>query len=61
MSIDNPANIKDLEKIPAYKRRQIMLEDVKSGDDQENDNYRVTIDSEEVLESNNSYLHDNVD
>lgn len=59
--IDNPANIKSLEKVPAYKRRQITLDEVKSGDDSENDNYRVTIDSDEVIESNNSYLHDNVD
>jgi cell division protein FtsZ len=59
--IDNPANIKNLEKVPAYKRRQITLDEVKSGDDAENDNYRVTIDSDEVIESNNSYLHDNVD
>jgi len=61
VSIDNPSNIKDLEKIPAYKRKKILLDDVKAADDFENDNYRVTIDSEEVIESNNSYLHDNVD
>jgi len=61
VAIDNPANIKTLEKTPAYKRKQVVLDDVKSGDDLENDNYRVTIDSEEVISSNNSYLHDNVD
>jgi cell division protein FtsZ len=58
--IDNPANIKNLEQVPAYKRRQITLDKVNSGDDSENDNYRVTIDSDEVIESNNKYLHDNV-
>ena len=61
VSLDNPGNIKDLEKVPAYKRKKIALDDVKAGDDLENDNYRVTMDSEDVIESNNSYLHDNVD
>ena len=61
LTLENPSNIKDLEKVPAYKRRKIALDDVKAGDDLESDNYRVTIDSEDVIESNNSYLHDNVD
>lgn len=61
LSIENPANIKDIEKVPAYKRRNVELDAVKSADDNVGINQRVTMDVDEVLSSNNSFLHDNVD
>jgi cell division protein FtsZ len=61
VSIENPTNIKDIEKVPAYKRRNVELDAVKSADDNVSINQRVTMDEDEVLLSNNSYLHDNVD
>ncbi len=61
LSIENPSNIKDIEKVPAYKRRNVELDAVKTADDNVSINQRVTMDEDEVLMSNNSFLHDNVD
>ncbi len=59
----NNAKIDDIEKIPAYKRQGIDLEDAKHSS--ETDLSRTSIgldDNDDIqLRSNNSFLHDNVD
>ncbi len=59
----NSAKIDDIEKVPAYKRQGVNLEDVKHSS--ETDLSRTSIgldDNDDIqLRSNNSFLHDNVD
>tara|TARA_R110002050_G_scaffold24064_1_gene64085 strand:- start:12136 stop:14124 length:1989 start_codon:yes stop_codon:yes gene_type:complete len=59
----NNAKIDDIEKIPAYKRQGVNLEDAKHSS--ETDLSRTSIgldDNDDIqLRSNNSFLHDNVD
>jgi cell division protein FtsZ len=59
----NNAKIDDIEKIPAYRRQGVNLEDVKHSS--ETDMSRTSIgtdDNDDIkLRSNNSFLHDNVD
>lgn len=60
---NNPSNIDEIEKEPAYKRQNVALTDNPSSAD--NSQSRTTIDADEndgvQLRSNNSFLHDNVD
>ncbi len=59
----NNAKIEDIEKVPAYKRQGVNLEEAKHSSD--NDISRTSIgldDNDDIqLRSNNSFLHDNVD
>ncbi|WNH09276.1 cell division protein FtsZ [Thalassobellus suaedae] len=59
----NNAKIDDIEKVPAYKRQGVNLEDAKHSS--ETDLSRTSIgldDNDDIkLRSNNSFLHDNVD
>ncbi len=59
----NNAKIDDIEKVPAYKRQGVNLEDAKHSS--ETDMSRTTIgldDNDDIqLRSSNSFLHDNVD
>ncbi len=61
--ISNAANIVDMEKEPAYKRRNVKLNNVPHSS--ENNVSRYTLSSEDdkkvELRQNNSFLHDNVD
>ncbi|MDB9960650.1 cell division protein FtsZ [Oceanihabitans sp.] len=60
----NSAKIDDIEKIPAYKRQGIALDDVKhsSEDTSISGTSLSTDDNDDMqLRSNNSFLHDNVD
>ncbi len=60
----NNAKIEDIEKIPAYKRQGIDLDDVKhsSEDTSISGTSLSTDDNDDMqLRSNNSFLHDNVD
>jgi cell division protein FtsZ len=63
MKMKTPSGINDLEKEPAYKRRQINLEDVPHSS--ENPISRFTLSEDEDgkpnLNDDNSFLHDNVD
>jgi len=63
MKMKTPSGINDLEKEPAYKRRQINLEDVPHSS--ENPISRFTLsddaDGKPRLNDDNSFLHDNVD
>jgi len=60
----NNSKIDDIEKIPAYKRQGLELEDTKHSSDNNNIS-RTTLgvdDNDDMqLRSNNSFLHDNVD
>ena len=59
----NNAKIDDIEKVPAYKRQGVNLDEVKHSS--ETDMSRTSIgldDNDDIqLRSNNSFLHDNVD
>ena len=59
----NNAKIDDIEKVPAYKRQGVDLDEAKHSS--ENDLSRTSIgldDNDDIqLRSNNSFLHDNVD
>ncbi len=59
----NNAKIDDIEKVPAYKRQGVNLEDAKHSS--ETDLSRTSVDLDENndarLRTNNSFLHDNVD
>jgi cell division protein FtsZ len=59
----NSAKIEDIEKVPAYKRQGVDLNEVKHSS--ETDMSRTSIgldDNDDIqLRSNNSFLHDNVD
>ncbi len=61
--IGNSSNIVDMEKEPAYKRRNVKLDNVPHSS--ENNVSRYTLSSEDdkkaELRQNNSFLHDNVD
>ena len=58
-----PSGITDLEKEPAYKRRQISLDSIPHSS--ENTMSRFTLSEDEdgtpKLKDDNSFLHDNVD
>jgi len=65
--IKNPDGLSELEKEPAYKRRNIRLDSVPHSSDSQLSRYTLTEDRDEdgerrvELRNNNSYLHDNVD
>lgn len=61
VSLDNPNMIHKYESEPAYKRKQVQLEEKPTKYDMEQSNYKVGIDEDEPLERNNRFLHDNVD
>ncbi len=61
VSLDNPNMIYKYEKEPAYKRKQVKLEDDNEKFDLHSSNFKIGIDEDEPLQRNNSYLHDNVD
>jgi cell division protein FtsZ len=58
-------NIDDIESQPAYKRMGVDLDDVPTSSENDKNNSRMTLgtdDNDEIqLRSNNSFLHDNVD
>ncbi len=61
--IGNANNISDLEKEPAYKRRNIKLDNVAHSSETNISRYTLTTEDEKKAEirPNNSFLHDNVD
>lgn len=63
MKLKTPSGLKDLENEPAYKRRNVQLEDQASPDDKFESKLSVGSDKEEgfKLKENNSFLHDSVD
>ncbi len=63
MNLDNPKSINEMENEPAYKRRNVALENVKDVTGNVNlSRFEISPDDENPLkESNNSFLHENVD
>ncbi len=61
VALDNPNMIHKYENEPAYKRKQVKLEDKAEQFDPHSSNFKIGIDEDEPLQRNNSYLHDNVD
>ncbi|NNE27887.1 MAG: cell division protein FtsZ [Saprospiraceae bacterium] len=61
--LDSPKIIAEMEEIPAYQRRKVMLEDVDAKVDNGTSKLSINIDDAEgpVIERNNSFFHDNVD
>ncbi len=61
VSLDNPNMIHKYENEPAYKRKQIQLEEKPLKRDMAKSSYIVGIDEDEPVKSNNNFLHNNVD
>ncbi|MCX7744841.1 MAG: cell division protein FtsZ [Flavobacteriales bacterium] len=63
MKLKTPSGLKDLENEPAFKRRNVKLEDSASLHDNEASRLSISADKEEgyKLRENNSFLHDSVD
>lgn len=61
-NLDNPRSISEMESEPAYKRRNVVLDNVRDVITDRTTRYEVTMDEDNPLrESGNSFLHDNVD
>jgi cell division protein FtsZ len=62
--MSSPNGINDLEREPAYKRRNVKLENVPNSADSSISRYTLSIDENDKkpeLRANNSFLHDRVD
>lgn len=59
--LNSPQDLKEIENIPSYKRRQVTLEEVAKSDEREMSSWSVSRDSDGEIDTNNSYLHDNAD
>lgn len=62
--LNSPNGILDLEKEPAYKRRNVQLDHVPASDDSTVSRYTLSTDDKDKkpeLRPNNSFLHDKVD
>jgi len=61
-NLDNPRSISEMENEPAYRRRNVVLDNVNDITADSTSKYEVTMDEENpIRESGNSFLHDNVD
>ncbi len=61
-SMDSPASLSQMESEPAYLRRNVQLEDVKGSGHTTESNLSIGNDANKpIIESRNSFLHDNVD
>ncbi len=67
MRLRTPNGLNDLEREPAYKRKNIQLNDAKPSTDSNVSRYTLNEEVDEngerrvELKKNNNYLHDNVD
>jgi cell division protein FtsZ len=60
--IKSPSAMTELENVPAYKRRNVKLDDVPHSSEQTESRYTISDKSDDSgIRPNNSYLHDNVD
>ena len=60
--LDNPKIVSDMENVPAYARRNVILDDTDKSTSKQVSAYTVNMDDDStVFVSNNSYLYDNVD
>jgi len=63
LPLDNPKRIADMEDIPAYKRREVVLDDVDAKAEGNTSKLSINIDENEMpyIERNSSFFHNNVD
>jgi len=63
MKFNTPSGLSDLEKEPAYKRRNVQLENVPASGESQVSRFTLTNDQDNKpeIKSNNSFLHDRVD
>lgn len=59
--LDNPGAINKIESEPAYKRKQVMLDDMDDKFDPYSLSFKISIDEEEPVKRNNTFLHDKPD
>lgn len=59
--LSNPDTIYELEREPAYKRRGVTLDDIQKSNDETMSRWSVESGEENNVNTNNSFLHDNVD
>lgn len=60
--LDNPKIISDMEAVPAYARRNVILDDTSKNAGRQNSAFTVNMDDDNnVFISNNSFLYNNVD
>ena len=61
--LDSPRVIAEMEEVPAYKRREVSLDDVNKKANNEKSKLSINIDDNDgpVIERNNSFFYDNVD
>ncbi len=63
--LDNPQIISEMEKLPAYERNNIVLDDVEGGKKEGTmSNIRISVDEDwdmDQMNKGNAFLHDNVD
>lgn len=60
--LDNPKVVADLENVPAYARRNVILDDNEIQKGKQNSPYMVNMDDDNnIVISNNSFLYDNID
>lgn len=63
LKIKNPEEVQKMENVPAYIRRNVVLNNVTPSDESEISKYTLTDDEEKKVDikPNNKFLHDNVD
>ncbi len=59
--MSSPNGLADLEREPAYKRKNVKLENVPNSGDSSISRYTLSLDEKPELRQNNSFLHDRVD
>jgi cell division protein FtsZ len=60
--LDNPQIIAEMENTPAYKRRKVVLEELRGNTKDFPTSHRVSVDDDNpIFHRNNSFLHDNID
>jgi len=61
--LDNPRTIAEMEDVPAYLRREVQLDDLNKIEQKANSKLSINFDEADgpIIESNNSYFHNNVD
>ncbi|HRO08876.1 MAG TPA: cell division protein FtsZ [Saprospiraceae bacterium] len=60
--LDSPKIIADMENVPAYARRNVVLEDNENKNGKQHSTYMVNMDDDNnIMITNNSFLYDNVD
>ena len=63
ISCNNNSKIDDIEKVPAYKRQGVNLDQVQHSSEANMSGTSISVDDNDdiQLRNNNSFLHDNVD